>query len=180
MAPPGSSYHQAGLAVDIQDTDGWEPFLRKYNWQWHGPSDYPHFTYVGGDRVLSLKMQGKKVDIRNTATLAFQHLWNRNNPNDLIAEDGAWGPTTRSKLDLSPSHGFDHAPWDKKPRELRLSTPRLEGSDVERLQLKLKNAGIEVEVDGVFGPGTDKAVKAFEKDSTNHSKRWRSPQCERD
>ena len=38
----------------------------------------------------------------------------------------------------------------------------MEGSDVVRLQEALKKAGIDVGVDGEFGPGTDKAVKELQ------------------
>lgn len=162
VAPPGSSFHQAGLAIDIEDVDAWRPYLERNDWQWYGSGDYPHFTYVGSGRVLSINVNGRAFDIRNTATLAFQRLWNRNHPNDVIAEDGTWGGNTKSKLNLSPAYGFDQAPWDSKPRVLRLSTPRLEGSDVEQLQQRLKEAGIELAVDGVFGVGTDTAVRAYQ------------------
>jgi N-acetylmuramoyl-L-alanine amidase len=162
VARPGASYHQAGLAIDIQNTDSWRPYLERYGWQWFGPGDYPHFTYVGNDRVLSVKLNGQTIDIRNTATFAFQRLWNQNNLGDKITEDGDYGPITESKLKVSPANGFKIAPWDKKPRLLRLSIPRLEGSDVEQLQTALKEAGINVVVDGEFGPATDKAVKEFQ------------------
>jgi peptidoglycan hydrolase-like protein with peptidoglycan-binding domain len=40
----------------------------------------------------------------------------------------------------------------------------MEGSDVRKLQEKLKAAGLAISVaDGVFGTGTDKAVKEFQK-----------------
>ncbi|MEO0397398.1 MAG: peptidoglycan-binding protein [Cyanobacteria bacterium P01_A01_bin.137] len=163
VAKPGGSYHQAGLAIDIQDPLGWKSHLEKFGWQWFGPGDRPHFTYINSDRVQSVKIDGKNIDIRNTATLAFQRLWNQNNSTEQIATDGVYGPTTGSKLKASPANGFEKAPWDKKPRLLRLSTPRLEGSDVERLQEALKNAGILVgAVDGEYGPATDKAVKEFQ------------------
>jgi len=32
------------------------------------------------------------------------------------------------------------------------------------VQAALKKAGVKVSVDGVFGPGTEKAVKAFQKE----------------
>jgi hypothetical protein len=166
VARPGASYHQAGMAIDIEDTDRWRPYLERYGWQWFGPGDYPHFTYVGGGQVESVKIKGSTIDIRNTATLAFQRLWNRNNSGAQIAEDGGYGPNTESKLRVSPANGFKIAPWDKKPRSLRLSQPRMEGSDVERLQTVLKKAGITVDVDGEFGPGTDKAVKEFQAKKT--------------
>jgi N-acetylmuramoyl-L-alanine amidase len=163
VAKPGASYHQAGLAIDIEDTDGWRSHLERYGWQWFGSGDYPHFTYVGSGRVTSVTVKGRAIDIRNTATLAFQRLWNRNNPSDQIAEDGDYGPNTASKLKASPANGFKTAPWDKLPRLLRLSQPRMEGSDVQRLQEALKKAGMTIGVDGEFGPGTDKAVKEFQK-----------------
>ncbi len=166
VAQPGASYHQAGLALDIEDPDGWRPHLERHGWQWFGPGDYPHFTYVGSGGVASVTIKGKTIDIRNTATLAFQRLWNRNNSGVQIAEDGDYGPNTESKLKVSPANGFKIAPWDKKPRLLRLSQPRMEGSDVERLQTALKKAGITVAVDGEFGPGTDKAVKEFQAKKT--------------
>ncbi|MEP0924368.1 peptidoglycan-binding protein [Leptolyngbya sp. ST-U4] len=166
VARPGASYHQAGLAIDIENTDGWRPYLERYGWQWFGSGDYPHFTYVGGGQVESVKIKGRSIDIRNTATLAFQRLWNRNNSGAQIAEDGDYSPTTESKLRVSPANGFKIAPWEKKPRLLRLSQPRMEGSDVERLQTALKKAGINVAVDGEFGPRTDRAVKDFQAKKT--------------
>ena len=58
--------------------------------------------------------------------------------------------------------GFDIAPWDEKPRMLKLSRPMMEGSDVKKLQESLQRAGMTVSVDWVFGPGTDTAVKEFQ------------------
>ncbi|HEY9597974.1 MAG TPA: M15 family metallopeptidase, partial [Cyanophyceae cyanobacterium] len=72
-ARPPKSNHQSGLAIDIEDADGWKPYLQRYGWKWLGPIDYPHFDYIRGGR-----------DIRNTAVLAFQRVWNRYNPNDRI------------------------------------------------------------------------------------------------
>jgi hypothetical protein len=152
VAPPGKSNHQSGLALDINDHLGWKPYLEKYGWRWFGPKDEPHFDYVG---------KGTK-DIRGTAMLAFQKLWNKNNPNQKIGEDSEYGPQTEGKLNQSSVKGFSKAPWDEVPRVLKLSRPRMEGSDVIKLQEKLKAAGIVVAVDGEFGPGTDKAVKEFQ------------------
>jgi hypothetical protein len=151
VAPPGASNHQTGLAIDIEDAIGWEPYLMKYGWN-PLPGDPPHFDYQGAGAI----------DIRGKSILAFQQLWNKNNPNDKIDEDGGFGPQTEGALNRSPAHGFAKAPWDDKPRVLKLSQPRMEGSDVVKLQEKLKKAGITVGVDGEFGPGTDKAVKEFQ------------------
>ena len=152
VALPGRSNHQSGLALDINDHLGWKPYLESHGWQWFGSNDKPHFDFVGG---------GTK-DIRGTAMLALQKLWNKNHPNEKISEDSAYGNQTESALNRAPALGFDKAPWDEKPRVLKLSRPFMEGSDVKRLQEVLKKAGIAVSVDWVFGPGTDKAVKEFQ------------------
>ncbi|HEY9751327.1 MAG TPA: glycoside hydrolase family protein [Coleofasciculaceae cyanobacterium] len=48
-------------------------------------------------------------------------------------------------------------------RILKLTTPMMQGADVRQLQAALKQAGFNVLIDGDFGPATDKAVKAFQK-----------------
>ncbi|WP_017302028.1 peptidoglycan-binding protein [Nodosilinea nodulosa] len=151
VAKPGTSNHQSGLALDINDRSGWLQFLQPQGWQ-PLAGDPPHVDYKGG---------GAK-DLRQATILAFQVLWNKNNPNDKLTEDGAYGNETGKRLGMSPAVGFEKAPWDDQPRLLRLSRPRMEGSDVAKLQEMLKAAGIDVGVDGEFGPGTDKAVKAFQ------------------
>jgi len=153
VAKPGASNHQSGLALDINDRQGWLPYLKPYGWQLLA-GDPPHIDYKGE----SFK------DLRKQTILAFQKLWNKNNPNEKIAEDGIYvaGGQTEKALNRSPSTGFAHAPWDDQPRVLRLGRPVIEGSDVQKLQEYLKKAGITVSADGVFGPGTDKGVKEFQ------------------
>lgn len=79
--------------------------------------------------------------------------------------DGIAGPQTFAKLetlrhatkDEQADHGF--------PRTLRLSDPMLRGSDVERLQIKLRDFGFNVGTpDGVFGPRTRDGVRAFQRE----------------
>ena len=155
VAPPGGSNHQTGLAIDIEDPRGWEPYLTRYGWN---PlvGDEPHFNYEGGSTI----------DIRSKSILAFQQLWNTNNPNDKISEDGGFGPQTEAALNRSPAQGFAKAPWDHQPRLLRLTQPHMQGSDVVKLQEALKKTGTAVGVDGEFGSGTDKAVKDFQAKKT--------------
>ena len=151
VAPPGASNHQTGLAIDIVDARDWEPYLIQYGWI-PLEGDEPHFDYIGSDTI----------DLRSQSILAFQQLWNQNHPNETISEDGGFGSQTEDALNRSPAPGFPKAPWDDKPRTLRLEIPRMEGSDVIKLQEALKKASIVVGTDGEFGPATDKAVKEFQ------------------
>ncbi len=100
VALPGQSNHQSGLALDVEDPDGWEPFLEQYGWRRLGDFDPPHFDYVG---------EGTQ-DLRNTAMLAIQKLWNKNHPNETIDEDGGYGSQTEDALNRSPAMGFEIAP----------------------------------------------------------------------
>jgi GH24 family phage-related lysozyme (muramidase) len=106
VAPVGGSNHQSGLALDIEDNAGWRPFLERHGWQWLGDNDPVHFDFTGGGTQ----------DIRSTAILAFQRLWNRSNPNDRIAEDGQYGEQTNIRLGNSPAEGFP--PPQNEPRPL--------------------------------------------------------------
>jgi N-acetylmuramoyl-L-alanine amidase len=97
VAPPGSSNHESGLALDIVDPEGWSSFLENYGWCWPAyANDLCHFEYREND----------KKDIGGTAVLAFQKLWNRYNPNEQIDEEGVFGPATEEKLNKSPVEGF--------------------------------------------------------------------------
>ena len=152
VASPGRSNHQGGLAIDINDYSGWRPYLERYGWQWFGNRDKPHFTYRGS---------GTK-DIRHHAIKAFQRLWNRNHPDDRIAEDGLCGNNTETRINRTSVKGFSIAPWDTKPRLLCVSRPMMEGSDVIKVQEALKDKGFDIFPDGLFGNGTASIVKQFQ------------------
>ncbi|HEY9800491.1 MAG TPA: peptidoglycan-binding protein [Leptolyngbyaceae cyanobacterium] len=151
VATPGKSNHQSGLALDIDDSAGWRPYLEAQGWKWFGPKDPPHFDYISGGK-----------DIRGTAMLAFQKLWNKNNPNAKILEDGVYGNQVESCLNKSPAEGFNIAPWDEHPRTLRLCKPMLQGSDVQKVQAALIKAGCATDTDGIFGQKMDSAVKQYQ------------------
>lgn len=99
-ATPGSSNHETGLAIDIQQYDAWRTILEAKGFSWLGASDPVHFDYVGPGAV----------DHRGLDVLAFQQLHNLNNPSDLIDEDGVYGPQTEARLQLAPAEGFDEGP----------------------------------------------------------------------
>ena len=104
-ASPGRSPHESGKAIDIEDHGGWEPSLENHGWRWHGNDDAVHFDYVGDGTV----------DLSGLSVRAFQRLWNRNHPGDLIAEDGDYGPQTEGKLRASPVDGFDIGGCEPEP-----------------------------------------------------------------
>jgi hypothetical protein len=95
-ATPGKSNHETGLAIDVQEYSSWRSIMESNGFDWLGSKDPWHFDYVGAGAV----------DHRGLDVKAFQRLWNRNNPNDKIAEDGSWGPATESRMRKAPAGGF--------------------------------------------------------------------------
>ncbi len=95
-AKPGLSNHETGLALDVSETSTWRSRLQARGFSWLGSKDPPHYDYVGAGAT-----NHKGLDV-----LAFQRLWNRNYPNDLISEDGDYGPQTEARLKKSPAKGF--------------------------------------------------------------------------
>ena len=92
VASVGRSNHETARAIDLTayplatlDASGWSHDI---------PSDDPHFDH------------NASTDLRGADTLAFQRLWNRNHPEDRIAEDGDYGPQTELRLRDSPATGF--------------------------------------------------------------------------
>ena len=94
-AGPGTSPHESGLAIDTSEYTAWRPALERHGFRWHGAGDLPHFDYTAGG-----------VRLPGLSTRAFQRLWNRNHPEDVIAEDGDYGPQTEMRLLRSPAEGF--------------------------------------------------------------------------
>lgn len=75
---PGSSDHERGIAIDVDDFETWKATLESHNWKWAGLGDRGHFSFIGtptSERVLT---EGVR---------AFQRLWNQHHPKDRIAED---------------------------------------------------------------------------------------------
>jgi len=95
-ANPGTSNHEDGRAIDTSDYTAWRPALEANGWRWFGSGDVVHFDFVGGGAP----------DLRAINLRAFQQLWNINNPNRRIAEDGIYGPATAGAFADSPCNGW--------------------------------------------------------------------------
>lgn len=93
-AAVGRSNHESGRAVDVGNFSSRISAMAAHGWSHDVPGDPVHFDHLSS------------ADIRGRDTLAFQRLWNRNNPSDRIAEDGAYGPQTEARLRRSPATGF--------------------------------------------------------------------------
>lgn len=95
-ASPGTSNHEGGIAVDINDNAGWRSAMQGKSYRWLGAKDPVHYDFIGGGTV----------NLKGLSVTAFQRLWNRNHPNDTIAVDGSYGPATAARLAQSPIGGF--------------------------------------------------------------------------
>jgi Synergist-CTERM protein sorting domain-containing protein len=93
-ATPGRSNHQSGRAVDLANYSSLISAMANKGWTHPIPGDPVHFEHPSSP------------DIRGRDVKAFQRLWNRNNPNDKISEDGAYGPQTEARLKKAPATGF--------------------------------------------------------------------------
>jgi uncharacterized protein (TIGR03382 family) len=93
-ATPGRSNHESGRAVDLANYSARISAMSAQGWAHDVAGDPVHFDHLSSP------------DIRGKDVLAFQRLWNRNNPGSTIAEDGAYGPMTEAKLRAAPATGF--------------------------------------------------------------------------
>lgn len=100
-AEPGKSNHQGGRALDVQSYNYWWTTLERHGFNHPIPSDKPHFELVG-----TSTFRAESKELQRLSVLAFQVLWNKNNPNDLLDEDGIYGPKTKARLGDSPVEGF--------------------------------------------------------------------------
>lgn len=93
-AQPGSSNHESGRALDVSNYSDWIDTFDANAWSHSVPGDPVHFDHLDSP------------DIRGADVLAFQRLWNRNAPDDQIAEDGSYGPMTAERVKRAPAEGF--------------------------------------------------------------------------
>ena len=94
-AKPGTSNHEGGRAIDTSYYSYWLSTLSNYGWTHSYPTSDPvHFDYLASD------------DLAQVNLIAFQKLYNINNPNNKIAEDGIYGPATDTALYNAPCNGY--------------------------------------------------------------------------
>jgi hypothetical protein len=84
---PGESNHETGTALDIAEPGEWRPTLEAQKFRWLGAADRVHFDYSGSSAPRSA------MDV-----MAFQTLWNKNHPTDVIAADGRYNAATEERL----------------------------------------------------------------------------------
>jgi MYXO-CTERM domain-containing protein len=93
-ALPARSNHESGRAVDIDNYVALRSKLRANGWIDNVAGDDVHFEHL------------TSPDIRGADVQAFQRLWNRNHPTELLAEDGDYGAMTAARLAQAPGEGF--------------------------------------------------------------------------
>lgn len=92
-ASPGRSNHETGRAVDVDNYTAAKRTLVKMGFS-TVRNDPVHFEHLSSPDLRSVNVQ------------AFQRLWNRNHPEDRIAETGTYNPATATRLAMSPAGGF--------------------------------------------------------------------------
>lgn len=130
-AEPGSSNHESGRALDLQNYAAAEAAMNARGWTRNVPNDPVHFEYLSAP------------DIRGRDVLAFQELWNLNHPEDPIDTDGDYGPATAARLLAAPADGFDE---DACPAARR-GRLRILANDAARAR-RLAAAGVTDGFDG--------------------------------
>ena len=99
---PGTSDHERGIAIDIDEFSVWKEPLEDNGWTWAGSGDKGHFSFHG---------PGVSPLVLTESVLSFQKLWNLNHPDDPIDEDGVYGDEqTGPRLLLAPIEGFELVP----------------------------------------------------------------------
>jgi len=93
-ADPGRSNHESGRALDVSNYSAWITIMGNHGWAHDVPGDPVHFDHLAS------------ADVRGADVKAFQRLWNRNAPDDPIAEDGDYGPATAARVKKAPAEGF--------------------------------------------------------------------------
>lgn len=176
-ARPGRSNHEDGLALDTSNhldsadenetnRKGWRTSLEAEKWDWLGPRDRVHFTFIG---------TGVRDEIGDIGVKAFQQLWNKHHPDDKILDDGLFGTQTANRMDQSPAEGFN------TPRLLKLVDPPMEGDDVRKVQQALVNVELleDSDINGIYDEKTAEAVAKLQEQRELSVDRIVGPQTRR-
>ncbi|MBV8755770.1 MAG: hypothetical protein JO257_00755 [Deltaproteobacteria bacterium] len=164
-ATVGNSNHEGGRAVDLANYSSRVSAMAARGWSHDVPGDDVHF-----DHTASADHRGEDVH-------AFQVLWNKNHPNDQIAEDGSYGPMTESRLTMAPAGGFAIGPscgTTTTPQTLDLDVVSVDGPDRAAPQTQvhygvtLKNTG------NVTWPATTKLILKGATSSALYDPSWTS------
>ncbi len=162
-ATPGQSNHESGRALDIDNWSAWVSDLAAAGWDHTVPGDEVHFDHLASP------------DIRGADVLAFQRLWNRNHPDDLISEDGDWGPQSEARMRVAPAEGFPIGALclDADPHIADVvdvtGPPAIAPGERDRFTIRLRNAGT------VTWPATTQLVTATGAASALHdAQTWES------
>ena len=100
-ATPGTSQHESGLAVDLQNWSSMRSTMEKNDYDWFGYSDNVHFTFKGEG---ALSISGDSIR-------AFVSLWNRNHPDDRLPVDTqSYTHAVALRLMKAPAKGFADGP----------------------------------------------------------------------
>lgn len=151
-ASPGTSNHEGAIAIDINDNAGWRSALQGKNFRWLGANDPVHYDFVGGGTV----------NLRGLSVKAFQRLWNRNHPTDLIDEDGAYGPATANRLAQSPIGGFAKGADCTKP----MTGDAGKDADAGEEPVDTDPTDVPIVPDATEGEGNDDGAKPAETSSS--------------
>ena len=93
-AMPGKSNHEGAVARrHRRRIRRGAPAMTDAGFRWLGASDPVHFDFIGAGAI----------DLGGLSVTAFQRLWNRNHPEDPIAEDGDYGLETATRVARAPS-----------------------------------------------------------------------------
>jgi hypothetical protein len=137
-ARPGESNHQGGQAIDLAFYSYWKDALIEYGWAWpYGTDDAPHFEWL----------EMSQPDLKVESVRAFQRLWNRNHPDDLLETDGIWGPGTEARMAESHAEGFRYGGCDDD-RDGHAS-PLIGGDDCDDSRPDVYPGALELCEDGI-------------------------------
>lgn len=133
-ATPGRSNHESGRAIDVGNYDAARSALNGAGWvQTVLPNDPVHFDHLDSP------------DLRGSDVLGFQRLWNRNNPDEPIDEDGLYGPMTADAMRRSPAEGFADAGCTASELDAELMAidgpDRIEAGFAEVATVLVRNTG---------------------------------------